>query len=92
MRGWPNRTLSAATPACEQRQLRVRAMRDHSLTGTVLVGGHRAMVPDPPGPPAPQPGERWPERGCLLSLAPPRAPPPRWLHRLPMRSSEPLRR
>lgn len=59
-------TLPAPDPASEQRQLRARAMLDHSLAGTALVGEHWALALDAPQPPAPQPGERWPDR-CSLA-------------------------
>ncbi|MFN7900409.1 MAG: FAD-dependent monooxygenase [Synechococcaceae cyanobacterium] len=62
--------LPPADPAAERAQQRARAMLDHSLAGSPLIGGFLGDGLEAVALPAPAPGERWPDR-CRLDLSVP---------------------
>ena len=62
--------LPPADPATELAQQRARAMLNHSLAGSPLIGGYLGDGIAASDLPAPAPGERWPDR-CRLDLSGP---------------------
>ena len=93
--------LPPADPAAERAQQRARAMLDHSLAGSPLIGGFLGDGLEAVALPAPAPGERWPDR-CRLDLSVPcllvwGAPPAdldtwatRWASRVALQTFEAL--
>jgi len=54
--------LPEVDPEADRTLQRARAMLDHSLAGSPLVGEHRGDVPPEATAGLPAPGERWPDR------------------------------